>query len=62
MRSLYDATFYNGKTLAEWARLWFSMSNDAFFRLYGFNFNPHEYPGLYELARKRFFSAENKGR
>lgn len=27
---------------------WFRMSNDLFFKLYGFNFNPHQYPGLYE--------------
>jgi len=30
---------------------WFKMSNDAFFRLYGFNFNPHTW-GLYEKCRK----------
>lgn len=32
---------------------WFKMSNDAFFSLYGFNFNPHDYPGLYEWGRKK---------
>lgn len=31
---------------------WFRMSNDAFFEIYGFNFNPHEYAGLYERCRK----------
>lgn len=31
------------------------MSNDCFYELYGFNFNPHEYPGLYEEARKRVY-------
>lgn len=31
---------------------WFQMSNDAFFRIYGFNFNPCEYAGLYEKCRK----------
>ncbi|MDO5549418.1 MAG: hypothetical protein Q4F79_13160 [Eubacteriales bacterium] len=30
---------------------WIQMSNDDFYRLYGFNFNPHNYPGLYEAAR-----------
>lgn len=30
---------------------WCTMSNDAFFQLYGFNFNPHDYPYLYEIAR-----------
>ena len=34
---------------------WFKMSNDAFFKKYGFNFNPHEYPGLYEKCRKIVF-------
>lgn len=31
---------------------WFKMSNDDFFKKYGFNFNPHEYPGLYEKCRR----------
>ena len=31
---------------------WFKMSNDAFFEKYGFNFNPHEYPGLYLKCRR----------
>ena len=31
---------------------WFKMSNDMFFDLYGFNFNPHNVPGLYEKCRK----------
>lgn len=30
---------------------WFKMSNDAFYKLYGFNFNPHEFSGLYEHCR-----------
>lgn len=34
---------------------WFRMSNDAFFDKYGFNFNPHEYPGLYEWGRTAIF-------
>lgn len=34
---------------------WFRMSNDAFFDQYGFNFNPHEYPGLYEWGRKTLY-------
>ena len=37
---------------------WFKMSNDAFFDLYGFNFNPHNYPGLYEQARERYFKED----
>ena len=31
---------------------WFTNSNDIFFYMYGFNFNPHDYPGLYEWGRK----------
>lgn len=34
---------------------WFRMSNDLFFKLYGFNFNPHQYPGLYEWGRKYMY-------
>lgn len=49
----FDSTSYKGKSLMFWALQWFSMSNDAFFKLYGFNFNPHDYPGLYEAARER---------
>lgn len=53
--SAYDLMPYNGKSLMEWATLWFGMSNDTFFELYGFNFNPHEFPGLYEAARERVY-------
>ena len=54
----YDILLLNGKPLMFWAIEWFSMSNDDFYDLYGFNFNPHEYPGLYEQARTRYFSEE----
>ena len=37
---------------------WFKMSNDAFFKKYGFNFNPHEYSGLYEKCQKIAFPNE----
>lgn len=37
---------------------WFKMSNDAFFVSYGFNFNPHDYPGLYEWGRKKLFGGQ----
>lgn len=46
-----------GKTLLQWAVLWFKMSNDAFYELYGFNFNPHDYPMLYEIAREEVYGA-----
>ena len=36
---------------------WFKMSNDTFFDLYGFNFNPHNVPGLYEKCRNIVYSA-----
>lgn len=51
----YKTARLRGKTLMEWALLWFQMSNDDFYRLYGFNFNPHNYKGLYELARERLY-------
>ena len=50
-KARYAVRRYKGKSLIEWALLWFKMSNDAFFQLYGFNFNPHDYPYLYEIAR-----------
>lgn len=53
--SKYDRIQLRGKSLMFWAVEWFKMSNDVFFSLYGFNFNPHNYPGLYDEARKRVF-------
>lgn len=55
----YEASRYKGKSLIDWAVLWFKMSNDAFFRLYGFNFNPNEYPYLYEIARNIVYGEAN---
>ena len=55
--SLYDLMSYRGKSLMFWALEWFSMSNDTFYDLYGFNFNPHEYSGMYEQARERRYGA-----
>lgn len=40
------------------AILWFKMSNDAFYELYGFNFNPHDYPYLYEIARDEVYGGK----
>lgn len=53
--SKYELIFWRGKSLMFWALAWFIMSNDCFYELYGFNFNPHRYPGLYEEARKRVY-------
>lgn len=53
--SRYDFILYRGKSLMFWALEWFSMSNDVFYDLYEFNFNPHKYPNLYEEARSRNF-------
>lgn len=58
--SQYDLIPYRGKSLMFWALEWFRMSNDAFCSIYGFNFNPHNYPGLYEEARKRIYATEIK--
>lgn len=54
----YSLQIFKGKNLIEWAVTWFKMSNDDFFRLYGFNFNPHKYPMLYEIARKKVYEKE----
>lgn len=51
----YTCQKLNGVSLLEWAIRWFKMSNDAFYNLYGFNFNPHDFPGLYLLARKKVY-------
>lgn len=51
----YTLQTFRGKNLLQWAVLWFKMSNDAFYSLYGFNFNPHEYPMLYEIAREEVY-------
>lgn len=48
----YKTRFLRGKSLYEWAIIWFKTDNDAFFKLYGFNFNPSEYEDLYEIARR----------
>lgn len=55
MLSHYDLIKYRGKSLMFWAIEWFNMSNDNFYKLYGFNFNPHKYPGLYAEARSRVY-------
>lgn len=54
-REKYKLLFYKGKSLLEWAKIWFQTSDDGFFQCYGFNFNPHKYPMLYEIARKEVF-------
>lgn len=45
-----DGIFIHGKLYSKKKLCldWFQMSNDAFYVFYGFNFNPHEYPGLYD--------------
>lgn len=53
--SKYDSIQYKGKSLMFWALEWLSMTNDTFYDLYGFNFNPHKYPNLYEEARQRLW-------
>lgn len=54
----YSSHSFKGKSLLEWAAAWFKMSNDAFYQIYGFNFSPHEYPMLYEIARKKVYGKE----
>ena len=54
---LYSKKKYKNVSLLDWAVRWFQMSNDAFYKAYGFNFNPHDYPGLYAVARKKVYGA-----
>lgn len=42
---------YNGYWKWDLCVEWFSMNNDDFFNKYGFNFNPHNYEGLYSEVR-----------
>jgi hypothetical protein len=51
-KSEYKKRFICGKSLYEWATIWFKTDNDTFFDRYGFNFNPHEYEDLYEIAQR----------
>ena len=51
-KSKYKTRLLRGKSLYEWAIIWFKTDNDKFFDRYGFNFNPHEYEDLYEIAQK----------
>jgi hypothetical protein len=54
----YKTRFLRGKSLYDWAIIWFNTDNDVFFDLYGFNFNPHEYEDLYEIARRDVYPEE----
>lgn len=56
--SRYDRIFYKGISLMNWAIRWFKLDNDSFYKAYGFNFNPHDYCGLYEEAREKVFENE----
>ena len=38
---------------------WFQMNNDCFYKKYGFNFNPHDYPGLYEHCRELVYPKDD---
>lgn len=59
-KQMYSTMFLRGRSLLYWAMLWFQMGKDDFFEKYGFNFNPHEYVGLYEIARKEVWKNERK--
>lgn len=34
--------------------IWLKLSNDDFYKLYGFDFNPHEY-GIYNACKRRLY-------
>ena len=52
-----DLICINGKLYSKKALsiAWFKMDNDTFFDIYGFNFNPYKYEGLYEWSRKELY-------
>ena len=52
-----DTIIINGKLYSKKALCiaWFKLSNDMFFDIYGFNFNPHEYEGLYEWGQNTLY-------
>lgn len=54
----YTVTTYKGKSLLDWAVLWFKTSNDAFYEVYGFNFNPHKFPYLYDIAMEEVYGKQ----
>lgn len=60
LKDRYAITPLRGKSLLEWAKIWFKTDNDTFFEAYGFNFNPHEYPYLYDIARKEVYPNERE--
>lgn len=39
---------------------WFRMSNDEFYNKLGFNFTPHEVPGLYEVCRDIVYGVDEQ--
>lgn len=54
---LIDRVTINGKSYSakQLTIDWFTNTNDSFFSVYGFNFNPHEYPGLYEWGQEQLY-------
>lgn len=52
-----DLIFINNKWYSkkELCLEWFRMDNDSFYEKYGFNFNPHEFKGLYDWGRKTLY-------
>lgn len=56
-KNYYMKTMLKGKPLLFWAVEWFRNSNDDFFYKYGFNFNPHDYPNLYLIARNEVYGS-----
>lgn len=62
MKKMIEQVIINGR-LYSTRKLtldWFTHSNDTFFDLYGFNFNPHKYPGLYEWGREYLYGQGKK--
>ncbi len=58
----YSMQTLRGKTLLQWAVLWFKMSNDAFYKLYGFNFNRTIIRCCTRLQEKRYMGGNRDER
>lgn len=58
-QSILTVKFSDGSTkyhdALDAAVQWMKMTNDGFFRMYGFNFNPHKWGNLYSMAQKAVY-------
>lgn len=58
LQVVYSDGSVQGYDLVSLGCEWFRMSNEEFYKKYGFNFNPHDYAGLYEHCRELVYPKE----